>query len=150
MIHPDVRREVMAAEARLRGATLRADAPLLEALLCEDLMFIGFNGVRLTRDDYVDLYRSGRLHVAKLETSDIEIAADGDGLVRSSRRIDAEGTGGGAPFRVSLRLTRYWRDETDGWRVVAADCHQLAIEQPAIPGPDSPAPASASGAASSS
>jgi ketosteroid isomerase-like protein len=116
----DAFREVEAAEEVLRDAALRGDVTALDAVLAEDFVFINLAGQLLSKADDLALHRTGALQLSHLAFSDFHFRSFAPDLVQSVLRADASGRMGGAPFTASLRFSRIWRRDPDGWRVASA------------------------------
>ncbi|WP_371347419.1 nuclear transport factor 2 family protein [Ancylobacter sp. IITR112] len=117
---------VAAAEQRLRDAALAGDVAALDALLADDLVFVNQFGHVLSKEDDLDLHRTGAFRLKRLAFSDYRLSHLAPGLVLAVLRADAAGTAGGAPFEARLRFTRVWRQEPSGWRVASAQSTPLA------------------------
>lgn len=105
---------------RFAGAELKADTEALEGLLTADFRGVGPLGFVLTKEQWIDRYRSGALVPAAFELRDLDVRELGDtAVVLGVQR--QEGSYHGHPangeFRITLVLTR----QGDGWAV--AHCH---------------------------
>ncbi|MDQ0349868.1 nuclear transport factor 2 family protein [Ancylobacter vacuolatus] len=116
---------VAAAERLLCAAALAGDVAALDALLADDLVFVNQFGHVLSKQDDLDLHRTGAFALETLAFSDYRLSSIAPGVVRAVLRADASGTAGGAPFEAKLRFTRIWRREPAGWRV--ASIHSSVI-----------------------
>lgn len=110
--------EVEAAERRLRDAALAGDAAGLDRVLADDLVFVDQRGQFLSKEDDLDLHRTGALRLSRLSFSQYRLRPLAPGIVVAVLRADAEGRAAGAPFTTALRITRVWHRAADGWRVV--------------------------------
>lgn len=117
---------VAAAEQRLCDAALAGNVAALDALLADDLVFVNQFGHVLSKEDDLDLHRTGAFRLERLTFSDYRLSHLAPGLVLAVLRADADGTAGGAPFDATLRFTRVWRREASGWRVASAHSTPLA------------------------
>ncbi|MBB3772263.1 ketosteroid isomerase-like protein [Angulomicrobium tetraedrale] len=111
-------KEVEIAERRLRDAALAGDTFALDRLLADDLVFVDQRGQFLSKQDDLDLHRTGALKLSRLIFSDYRLRALAPGAVIAVLRAEAKGHAGGAAFTASLRITRLWHRSADGWRVV--------------------------------
>lgn len=109
---------VRAAESALRRAQLHGDADALEALLDDELVFIGPDGLIYGKQDDLDAHRSGSIHITELEPSE-EHVQDFGAIVVVSVRMEMRGSFQGADFAGPFRYTRIWRKTDNGWRIVA-------------------------------
>ncbi len=109
---------ILLREAELRQAQLTSDVELLDRLLDDALVFTTLEGLVVGKADDLNLHRSGRLHITKMDPSDRRVVRLGSTVVVSVR-MDAEATFDGQAMRGALRYTRVWCERPDGWRVVA-------------------------------
>jgi ketosteroid isomerase-like protein len=115
--------ELEDAERRLQQAMVASDLAALDALLDEEVLYTGPDGVPVGKDADLAAHRSGALNVHAFDTTSLTSRVIGDtGLtfVEASLR----GTAAGQPFEARMRYTRTW--VLDGtWRVVAAHASSL-------------------------
>lgn len=109
------------AERDLQRAQLAGDAAALAELLDDRLIYTGGpDGARYTKQDDLDIQRSGRQKLTKVEEEDLVVLADGTTGVTWFRGT-LEGTFDGVPFAARLHFTRTWiHVPGSGWRVIAA------------------------------
>ncbi|WP_219469091.1 nuclear transport factor 2 family protein [Nonomuraea rhizosphaerae] len=117
----DTVEELRAAERRLQAAQLAADADALDELLDDRLIFtLGVDGKTYTKQDDLELQRSGAQALTRVDEEELQVLADGTTGVTWFLGTLA-GTAGGSVFQARMRYTRTWiRDDVRGWRVVAA------------------------------
>ena len=113
--------EVRAADRRLQAAMLASDVPALDALLDDRLVYTGGpDGAVYTKADDLRIHRSGVQVLTRVEEEELTVLAEGRAGV-SWFLGTLEGTFAGEAFTARLRFTRTWlRDDTHGWRLVAA------------------------------
>lgn len=116
---------INAQEARLRQAILTCNIDELDALIAEDLIFVGHLGQIITKEADLAAYRSGTLKVDRLDLSETDVRPMGEVAVVVTRTSLA-GTYGGEAFTGDFRYTRIWRQRGSGWRVVAGHCSAIA------------------------
>ena len=118
--------ELRAAERRLQEAQLAGDADALDQLLDDRLIFtLGVDGKTYTKQDDLEIQRSGSQSLMRVDEEDLKLLVDGATGVTWFLGTLA-GTFGGVSFHTRMRYTRTWvRDDTCGWRVVAA--HASAV-----------------------
>lgn len=119
-------KSVEAAERRLCAAALAGDVAALDDLLADDLVFVNQFGHVLSKEDDLDLHRTGAFRLEALTFSGYRLSRVAPGVVLAVLRADAAGTAGGAPFEATLRFTRVWRHEPAGWRVASAHSTPIA------------------------
>ncbi|MFI7606398.1 nuclear transport factor 2 family protein [Micromonospora sp. NPDC049366] len=119
---PDSEREaeLLDAERRLQAAQRAGDVAALDDLLDENLIAVGPDGGRYTKQDDLAAHRSGASVIEELVEDGLELIVEGSTGVtffvgRVSGRFD------GSPFAARLRYTRTWvYDDARGWRILAA------------------------------
>ncbi len=105
-------------EDRLRQAQLTGDVAVLEQLLDDDLVFTTVAGSVVGKKDDLELHRSGRLRITKMEPSESRVLTLGTVAVVSVQ-MEAEAVLDGICTSGRLRYTRVWTQRPDGWRIVA-------------------------------
>ncbi|GAA4566634.1 hypothetical protein GCM10023176_17140 [Micromonospora coerulea] len=119
---PDSEREaeLFDAERRLQAAQRAGDVATLDQLLHDDLIAIGPDGGRHTKQDDLAAHHDGTSVIDELAQEDLElIVAGSTGVTFLLARVT--GTYAGAPFAARLRYTRTWTyDDEQGWRILAA------------------------------
>lgn len=112
--------ELLAAERALHAAQLAGDVAALDRLLHDDLVAIGPDGGRYTKQQDLDGYRSGSSVISELVEDDVEVLVSGStGVTFFTGTVG--GTFDGEPMSASMRYTRTWvHDDEAGWRILAA------------------------------
>jgi hypothetical protein len=111
--------DLLDAERRLQAAQLAADADALDALLDDRLVFTGPDGRLYSKQDDLEIQRSGRQRLTRVDAEDVQGLVDGSTGVTWFLGTVA-GVFLGAEFSQRVRYTRTWVRGADGWRVVAA------------------------------
>jgi ketosteroid isomerase-like protein len=105
-------------EDQLRRAQLGGDVAALDELLDDALVFTAIDGTVVGKNDDLELHRSGRLRISKMEASDLRVLHLGTVAVVSVQ-MEAEAVLDGVGMSGRLRYTRVWTQRADGWRVIA-------------------------------
>lgn len=122
----DIEHQIAVAEEHLRHAMLASDFGALDALISSDLIFTNHLGQVLSKQDDLELYRSGVLKFRTIEPSDVQVKTS-DQLAVVSVRMKLSGTYGGSSFTADLRYTRIWRNSAGNtWQIVAG--HSSAVQ----------------------
>jgi hypothetical protein len=109
-----------AAERRLQAAQRTADTVALAALLDDRLIFTGPDGELYSKQDDLELHRSGQQRITRVDEEELALLVDGRAGVTWFLGTLA-GQLRGEPFTARIRYTRTWLlDDEHGWRVVAA------------------------------
>ena len=116
---------VLALEDRLRIAMLRSDVFELEALLSDDLIFMGPDGSVITKAQDIDLHYSGVQRFDYIEWHEIEVNCFGVCAVVSVT-AQLAGTLRDRPFEGRFRYVRFWASSSTGWRVLGGSVMALS------------------------
>ena len=114
-------------ENQLRRAQLSSDVGALERLLDDDLVFTALDGSVVGKRDDLELHRSGRLRISKMEPGDLRVLHFGAVAVVNVQ-MEAEAVLDGVSSSGHLRYTRVWVQRSDGWRIVAGHISVVSIE----------------------
>jgi ketosteroid isomerase-like protein len=109
---------ILACEAALRQAQLDGDVAALDRLIDDALVFTTLEGTVVGKADDLDLHRSGRLRITRMDPSDRHVLRLGTTAVVSVR-MEAAAIVDGVAVSGAMRYTRVWCERQDGWRVVA-------------------------------
>ena len=109
---------LLACEQALRAAQLAGDVKVLERLIDDALIFTGPDGRVFGKQDDLDAHRLGLVRITRLDASDERMLREGSVAIVSVR-MEMTGSFQGAPFAGPFRYTRVWREQPDGWRVIA-------------------------------
>jgi ketosteroid isomerase-like protein len=112
-------------EARLRQAILTGNVAELDALIAEELIFVGHLGQIITKEMDLDAYRSGKMRVDRLELSETEVRPMGE-VVLVITRCSLAGSYDHEAFAGDFRYTRVWHRRDTGWQIVAGHCSAIA------------------------
>jgi ketosteroid isomerase-like protein len=119
------RHEIDQMEEAWRDAVLKPDAAAMDALLAEDYMAITPNGSLQSKEQALEILRSGTTHITALEISDHRVRFYGTTALVTSR-ADVSGTNGGVDFSGSYRYTRvYVRDAQGKWKIVSFEASRI-------------------------
>lgn len=116
---------VVALEERLQRAMRASDVPALDELLADDLLFTNHLGLLVSKQDDLDVHRSGLLKLDLLDASDRSIRLLGDAALVSVR-VQLAGRHANNPFEGTFRFTRVWALLGARWQVVAAHASVVA------------------------
>lgn len=105
-------------EERLRTAMLRSDVAELDALIDEALLFVGPDGGLYTKEDDLQLHRSGAQRMTQADWQAVEARSYGTTCI-TVVTAQLSGTLMEAPFTGRFRYIRTWVQREGVWRVVA-------------------------------
>jgi hypothetical protein len=108
-----------AADRRLQAAQLAADAGTLDQLIDDRLVFTGPDGRLYSKEDDLELQRSGGQRLTEVTEEELTALVAGDTGVTWFRGRLA-GRFQGEEFTAHVRYTRTWIHTDAGWRLLAA------------------------------
>ena len=116
----DLTIELREAERRLQAAQFAADASALDALIDDRLVFTGPDGVLYSKDDDLELQRTGGQRLTRVDEENLRVLVDGrTGVTWFLGTL--EGVFKGQEFTARVRYTRTWiHTAGHGWRLIAA------------------------------
>lgn len=120
---------LVTAEQQLLEAIVDGDVVELDRLLDDLAVYLGPDGVSVTKEQDLELYRSGQLMVESFAATDLRAST---GPESGSTVLEAIliGTNRGSAFRVRMRYTRQWILSPTGWRVASARGESLPDPEP--------------------
>jgi|KBSMisStaDraftv2_1062788.scaffolds.fasta_scaffold381319_2 ketosteroid isomerase-like protein len=122
--------EIVSLESRLRAAQLAADVAELDALIAEDLLFVGPDGRLATKAQDLGAHSSGAVRFREHVPETLHVRRLGSDVAVTSLRARLVVEVLGAVTRGTYQYTRVWaRVVTPSWRVVAG--HVSAVSQDA-------------------
>ncbi len=119
--------QITVAEERLRLAMLNSDVGALDELISPDLIFTNHLGQMISKQDDMELHRSGVIKFHSIEPSERQVKVRGQFAVVAVR-MRLSGAYSGSPFAGDFRYTRIWcLSAGDTWQIVAG--HLSAMQQ---------------------
>lgn len=115
---------IIDAENALLTAIKSTDILSLERLLHDDLLFNLPNGETITKELDLNAYRSGKMKIDLLETSNQVINVIGDSAVVCITVL-LKGTYDNHPLDGTFRYVRVWKRFDDNLKVIAGSCVAL-------------------------
>lgn len=116
--------EIAMMEERLREAMLTSDVDTLDELIADDLVFVAFTGEIATKEDDLEMHRSGSLSINSLELRDCNLQDLGDSVVVVAE-VGIDGTFQSQPASGDFRFVRVWNQRAEGWQIVAGSCTRI-------------------------
>ncbi len=116
--------EIITLEDQLLEAIRKSDSSFLEGILHNDLLFIVPNGSVITKEMDLASHRSGEMVVEEI-SSTIEQINIIDDVVVVTVVYDTKGSMLGNPIQGTFRYIRFWKQFTDGMKVIGGSCVQL-------------------------
>jgi hypothetical protein len=112
---------VVNAEIELLTAIKKADVPVLEKMLHDDLLFNLPNGNTITKELDLESYRLGRMQIEMLEALD-QIITIVDDVAVVAVTVSLRGTYDGNPLVGAYRYIRVWKEFDENLKVIAGSC----------------------------
>jgi hypothetical protein len=98
------------------NAEMDGDVAGLDALLADDFLSIGDQGVQLSKREWIGMHRDFRY--LAIETTEVDVRCyDKAAIVRCVQRSRA--TWRGEPMTLAVRLSQVWIQQSEAWRLVA-------------------------------
>ncbi len=111
--------QIIEMEERLRQAMLKSDVAELDALIAPELIFTSYMGHLVTKQEDLEIYRSGILDFRELTPSDRQIQLHA-GFSVVSVKIHIIGSYAGEEVDQSFRFTRVWAVSSVGTLQIVA------------------------------
>ena len=110
--------EIVELETRLRAAQLAADVAALDALISDDLLFVGPDGQLATKRQDLESHESGVVRFREHVPEELRVRRVGPDVAVAvlGARLAVEVAG--VMHRGTFRYTRVWAREGGEWRVV--------------------------------
>jgi len=121
----EIRHEIDQLEDEWRDAILSGDVKRLGSLLADDYMAITPNGTLQSRDETLQILRSGRMHFTSISITDRKVRFYGaTAVVTSLANIEANTPDG--PMTGDFRYTRvYVRNAQGLWKIVSFEASRV-------------------------
>jgi len=116
---------VVELEERLERAMRTSDVLVLDELLADDLLFTNHQGLVVSKQEDLEVHRSGLLQLDSLRTSDRSIRELGNVAIVAVR-VQLAGRHANNYFESTFRYTRVWALQGVRWKVVAAHASAVA------------------------
>jgi ketosteroid isomerase-like protein len=108
-----------AADRRLQAAQRAADADALDRLIDDRLVFTGPDGRLYSKQDDLELQRTGQQQLTELTEEELTaVVVGGTGITWFLGRL--AGRFQGEDFTAYVRYTRTWISTESGWQLLAA------------------------------
>jgi hypothetical protein len=117
--------EILHMEERLRVAMLASNVPELDALIDEQLLFVGPDGNLYGKADDLELHRSGETQFTRIELDEMQIQQYENTAVVVVL-ANMAGSFKGQAFAGYNRYTRTWILSPEGWQIVSGSVCAVA------------------------
>ncbi len=132
------RHQIEQLEEAWRVATLKADAPAMNALLADDFIAITSSGTLQTKEETLANLRTHRLHITSLTISERKLRFYGKTALVTSLAF-VQGTTPEGDINGSFRYTRvYVLDPQGKWKIVSFEASRIRVPGENISGNKDP------------
>ncbi|WP_137922198.1 nuclear transport factor 2 family protein [Hydrogenophaga sp. 2FB] len=116
---------VVELEERLQRAMRTSDVLVLDELLADDLLFTNHQGLVVTKQEDLEVHKSGLLKLDSFDVSERSIRQLGHVAIVAVR-VQLAGRHANNYFEGTFRYTRVWALLGVRWRIVAAHASAVA------------------------
>ncbi|MBE9108538.1 nuclear transport factor 2 family protein [Nodosilinea sp. LEGE 07298] len=113
-------------EARLYAAMLASDVAELDALVADDLLFVGPTGDLATKEMDLELHRTGGTRFHEFVPKSLDIRVWSDHFAFATAKIYLKGEFLGDAFAGDYCYTRVWRNGEKGWQIAGGSVSAIA------------------------
>ncbi|MDK2594134.1 nuclear transport factor 2 family protein [Pseudoalteromonas obscura] len=116
---------ILQAEEALKIAMQKSDIAALDSLLSDQLIFTNHLGQRLSKNDDLDLHRSGLLNINSIDLYNLDLITQQETCVVHTF-ASITGTYSGQNADGHFAFSRVWAKHGDKWQVISAQSTLLA------------------------
>jgi ketosteroid isomerase-like protein len=117
-MNPNIEAKIRDCETRLYAAMIASDVAELDALIADDLLFVGPTGELATKAMDLELHRTGGTKFHELVPKELEIRVWHEQLAIAAAKVFLSGTYLGNEFAGDFRYLRVWGHSESGWQIV--------------------------------
>jgi ketosteroid isomerase-like protein len=117
-MNPDIEAQIRACETRLYDAMLASNVAELDALIADNLLFVGPTGELATKAMDLELHRTGGNKFHELVPQELAVRVWDEQLAIVVAKISLSGTYLGNDFAGDFRYLRVWGHGEHGWQIV--------------------------------
>lgn len=123
-----IKEQALHAEKQLLSAMKTADLALLDELLHDDLLFMLPGGQTITKQQDLDVYRSGEFVIDEIDSVIEQVSIVGSNAVVTLTN-EIRGSYQNNPFAGKFKYIRVWKDSNDRLQVIAGSGTQLPVSE---------------------
>lgn len=116
-MQPEIETQIRESETRLYAAMLASDVTELDALIADDLLFVGPTGEMATKAMDLELHRTGATKFHEFVPQALEVRVWSADVGLACAQIGLRGTYLGEAFAGNYRYLRIWRRGKTGWQI---------------------------------
>ena len=112
--------QVLDLQKRFQDATVACDAPALERLMADDVVFVHGNALVQSKGEFLEAARNRRFRISSFEISDPKVVFFEGGAIVSGVEdiVLAPRAAAEQPVKVQLRVSGVWVAKPGGWRLI--------------------------------
>jgi ketosteroid isomerase-like protein len=120
-------------QKRFQDATVACDAPTLEKLMADDVVFVHGNALVQSKAEFLEAARARRFRISSFEISDPKVVFFEGGAIVSSIEDIVLGprAAGEQPRKVQMRVSGVWVAKPGGWQLILQQ--STPLQPPARP-----------------
>ena len=111
--------QIQNVENRLLTAMISDDLPELNALLADDLLVTGPDGLLVGKAEDIEAHRNGEIRIMSMKALETDYRFL-QGVTIVFVLMEIAGSFQGQTFQGRYRYTRVWHDRNGNWQIVAA------------------------------
>jgi ketosteroid isomerase-like protein len=111
--------QIQNVENRLLTAMISDDLPELNALLADDLLVTGPDGLLVGKAEDIEAHRNGEIRIKSMKILETDYRFL-QGVTIVFVLMEIAGNFQGQTFQGRYRYTRVWHDRNGNWQIVAA------------------------------
>jgi ketosteroid isomerase-like protein len=112
--------QVLDLQKRFQDATVACDAPTLEKLMADDVVFVHGNALVQNKAEFLDAARARRFRISSFEIANSRVVFfDGGAIVSGVEDIVlAPRAAAEQPVKVQMRVSGVWVARPGGWQLI--------------------------------
>jgi len=111
--------EVRKAEEARFAATIKGDLAALGALMADDMTYCHSSSKLETKQEFLDLVKSGYYQYKVINAHDISVRLYGDDTALANGLAEVEVVTNGSPLSIKLRFLEVWVKRSGRWQIAA-------------------------------
>jgi ketosteroid isomerase-like protein len=132
--------QVLDLQKRFQDATVACDAPTLEKLMADDVVFVHGNALVQNKAEFLDAARARRFRISRFEIANPKVVFfDGGAIVSGVEDIVlGPRAAGEQPRKVRMRVSGVWVAKPGGWQLLLQQSTPLQPLTSQPPAPSTP------------
>jgi uncharacterized protein (TIGR02246 family) len=112
--------QVLDLQKRFQDATVACDAPTLEKLMADDVVFVHGNALVQSKAEFLEAATQRRFRIKSFEIANPKVVFFDSGAIVSGIEdiVLAPGAAGEQPRKVRMRVSGVWVARAGGWRLI--------------------------------